>query len=179
MIDLFSTVQVVLKEADFETRLTSIDNLQVVSFEDNTLLGFCCVFEDPDDLLENWKTTEMTFLSRYAVHFRAAVDKAWNVYSVFLCSSAADDVQSRQVRQIEEDLQRTRKIASCGIAGRDGLVETLLPLLPLQYRAVLQTEDTTERLQRRIAQIAPDAGNVVLDDSVSPTEVVRLLGGPK
>lgn len=179
MTDLFSTIQVVLKEADFETHLTSINDLKVVSFEDNVLLGFCCVFDNPNDLLDNWKTKESALLSRFAPQIRSAADKAWNVYCVFLCSGTADDVQSRQVRQIEENLERTRKIASCGIAGRDDLVATLLPLLPLQYHAILKTVDATERLRRRIAQIAPEAESVVLDDSVSPSEVVRLIGGPK
>lgn len=172
-------MQVVLKEADFETRLTTIDNLKVVSFEDRALLGFGCVFESPNDLLENWNATERAFLVRYAPKIRASTDKAWNVYSVFLCGRIADDIQSRQVRQMEEDLERTRKIAACGIAARDDLVQTLLPLLPLQYSPILKTEDTTERLKSRIAQIAPNTENVVLNDTVPPTEVVRLLGGPK
>lgn len=179
MVDLFSTVQVVLKEADFETHLTSFNNLQVVSFEDNAVLGFCCAFNAPNDLLDNWKTTETALLRRFALQIRAAADKAWNVYCVFLCSGTADDIQSRQVRQIEENLERTRKIASCGIAGRDDLVATLLPLLPLQYHAILKTEDATERLRRRIAQISPEAESVVLDESVPPSEVIRLMGGPK
>ena len=178
MIDVLSTLQVVLREAGFATRLTSIDHSSIVSFEDDTLLGFGCVFEDPSALLARWKSTEKSILTRYAPSFRAAGEKAWNVYCLFLCSVAAGPIQSREVRWIEEDLERTRKVAACGLASREDLLRALLPVLPLQYQPVLRAEDVTERLQTRIRTIAPRASHVVLDHAVSPTEVIRLLGGP-
>lgn len=177
MIDLLSTVQVVLREAGFSTRLTSIDRSSIVCFEDDVLTGFGCVFEDPASLLTLWKDTEMSLLTHYAPSFRAAGEKAWNVYCIFLCSSAADLIQNRQVRWIEEDLNRTRKVAACGLGSRDDLVRALLPILPLQYEPVLRAEDVTERLRTRIQTIAPKASALVLNESVSPTEVVRFLGG--
>ncbi len=178
MIDVLSTMQVVLREAGFTTRLTSIDRSPIVSFEDDTLIGFGCVFEDPGALLARWRTTEMSLLTRFAAGFRTAGEKAWNVYCVFLCGSAADSIQDRQVRWIEEDLERTRKVAACGVASREDLLRALLPVLPLQYQPVLRAEDVTERLQTRIRTIVPRASHVVLDQAVSPAEVVRLLGGP-
>lgn len=178
MIDVLSTMQGVLREAGFTTRLTSIDRSPIVCFEDDTLMGFGCVFEDPGGLLTRWKATEMSLLTRHAASLRIAGEKAWNVYCVFLCGSIADSIQNRQVRWIEEDLERTRKIAGCGLASREDLVRVLLPLLPLQYQPVLQAEDVTQRLQRRIRTIAPRASEVVLDEAVSAAEVVRLLGGP-
>ncbi len=120
----------------------------------------------------------MSLLTRFAAGFRTAGEKAWNVYCVFLCGSAADSVQNRQVRWIEENLERTRKIAACGLASREDLLRALLPVLPLQYQPVLRAEDVTERLQTRIRTIVPRASHVVLDQAVSPAEVVRLLGGP-
>lgn len=176
MIDVLSTLQVVLREAGFATRLTSIERTSIVSFEDDALLGFGCVFEDPSALLASWKSTEMSILTRYAPSIRAAGEKAWNVYSLFLCSAVADPIQSRQVRWIDENLERTRKIAACGLASRDDLLRALLPVLPLQYQPVLRAEDVTERLQTRIRTIAPRASRVVLDQAVSPAEVIRLLG---
>ena len=84
-----------------------------------------------------------------------------------------------RLRWIEEDLERTRKIAACGIASREELVRVLLPVLPLQYQPELRAEDVTERLRRRIAAIAPNVVEVALDEAVSPVEVVRILGdGP-
>lgn len=178
MIDVLSTLQVLLREAGFSTRLTSIDRFSIVCFEDDTLLGFGCVFEDPVGLLERWKITEMSLLKRYAPSVRAAGEKAWNVYFLFLCGAPADLIQNRQVRWVEEDLERTRKVAACGLASREDLLRALLPVLPLQYQPVLRAEDVTERLLTRIRTITPTAPQVVLDQSVSPAEVVRLLGEP-
>jgi len=178
MMDLISTLQVVLREAGFMTRLRSIDRSPMVSFEDNTVMGFGCVFANPSDLLANWKATEMSLLTRYAPSLRTAGEKAWNVYCLFLCSSVADSEQNRQVRWIEEDQNRTRKIAACGVETREDLKRALLPILPLQYQPVLQVEDVTDRLRMRIRAIAPRASEVVLVESVSPAEVVRLLGEP-
>lgn len=178
MINLLSTMQVLLREAGFNTRLTSIDRYSVVCFEDDTLMGFGWIFDNSDELLSRWKAAEMSILTRYAPGFRVAGEKAWNVYSVFLCSLGAGPSQNRQVRWIEEDLERTRKIAACGLASREDLIRALLPILPLQYQPTLRTEDVTDRLQRRIRTIAPKASDVALDETVAPAEVVRLLGEP-
>ena len=176
MIDVLMTMQVVLREAGFITRLASIDRSSIVCFEDEVLTGFGCIFEKPEDLLARWKNMEMSLLTRYAPSLRAAGEKAWNVYCIFLCSSVADSIHDRQVRWIEEDLDRTRKIAACGLTSREDLVRALLPILPLQYQPLLRAEDVTERLRTRIRTIAPKASDVVLDESVSMAEVVRSLG---
>jgi hypothetical protein len=176
MIDILSMMQILLQEASFTAHLTTIDRSSVVHFEDDTLMGFGCVFDDPEALLREWKNVEKSFLVRYAPGLRAAGDKAWNVYCVFLCGSTGDPVQDRQVRWIEEDLNRTRKIGACGIVNRDDVIRALLPILPLQYQAVLRTEDVTERLKRRILSIAPRAAEIALDENVSVAEVVPLLG---
>lgn len=178
MIDVLSTLQGVLREAGFTTRLVSIDRFSVVCFEDDALVGFGVVFGDPDELLEQWKATEISLLGRFAPVLRAAGDKAWNVYCAFLCGADAAPGQNRQVRAIEEDLERTRKVAACGLATREDLVRVLLPVLPLQYQPALRPEDVTERLLRRIRTIAPRASDAALDAAMPPAEVVRLLGDP-
>jgi hypothetical protein len=177
-MDLISTLQIVLREADFTTRLVSVERYPIVAFEDGTLMGFGCVFENPDDLLANWKVREMSLLSFYAPSIRLAGEKAWNVYCLFLCSVAAEPDQNRRVQWIDEDQDRTRKIAACGLESREDLVRALLPILPLQHQPVLQIEDFTERVRMRIRNIAPKAADIVLDKSTSPAEVVRLLGEP-
>lgn len=179
MIDILSTMQVLLREAGFVTRLSSVDRSPIVCFEDDTLIGFGCVFDNPTVLLERWKSTEKSLLMRYATGIRTAGEKAWNVYCVFLSGSVADTIQNRQVRWIEEDLEHTRKLAACGLATREDLVRTLLPVLPLQYQPVLREEDVTERLATRIRSIAPRGSQVALDPTVPPSEVVRLFGGPE
>jgi len=176
MIDVLSTLQVALQEAGFITHLTSLERSPIVCFEDDTLLGFGCVFDNPVALLKHWKTTEMTLLRRYAPSLRGAGEKAWNVYCIFLCSGNADLIQSREVRWVEEDLERTRKIAACGVGSREDLMRALLPVLPLQYTPELRPENVTERLEGRIRIIVPSASHIVLDQSFPPAEVVKLLG---
>ena len=176
MIDVLSTTQVVLQEAGFITHLTSIDRSPIVCFEDDVLLGFGCVFDNPPALLERWKAMEMALIKRFAQSIRIAGEKAWNVYFLFLCGASANPSQNREVRWIEEDLERTRKIAACGLASREELLRALMPILPLQNQPELRAEDITGRLLRRIHTIAPTAPNIVLDQSVFPSEVIRILG---
>lgn len=176
MIDLLSTSQILLRDADFTVRLNSVGHVPVVCFEDNALLGFCSAFEQPQELIDGWKAFEREILTRFAPSIRTAGEKAWNVYCVFLCGASADAAQKRAISWIEEDLERTRKIAGCDIASREDLVRVLLPVLPVQYQPALQHEDLTARLQRRIADIAPQAAQALLDLDISATEAARLLG---
>lgn len=176
MIDVFSALQVVLQEAGFTTHLVSIDRSSVVCFEDEVITGFGCVFEEPEHLLNRWNAMEISFLKRYAPSLRIAGEKAGNVYCVFLCSSPADPYQNRQVHWIEEDLNRTRKLAACGLASREDLVRALLPILPLQYQPVLKPDDVKERLRNRIRMISPKASDIILDESIAPSEAIRSLG---
>lgn len=176
MIDLLSTSQILLRDAGFDVRLSSVGHRPVVCFEDNALLGFCSSFDQTNELIEGWKAFESEILNRFAADIRAAGEKAWNVYCVFLCGGAADETQKRAVNWIEEDLERTRKVAACDIASREDLVRAMLPVLPVQYQPALQHEDLTARLQKRIADIAPQAEHAILDLEFPVSEAVRLLG---
>jgi hypothetical protein len=178
MTDVTSTVQIVLQEAGYETWLVSIEELTVVCFEDDAVMGFVSIFEEPNALLASWRKIEAIFLARHAPRLREAQEKAWNVYSIFLCSAAPSPDQAREIRRIDEDLEQTRKVASCGLVGQEEIVAALLPLLPIQSRPRLEGEDLTERLRRRIASIAPAAVDMALDEGIAPAEVVRLLGAP-
>jgi hypothetical protein len=177
MIDVLSIVQLILDEAGFATHLTLVDENSIVCFEDDILTGFTCIFENPKTLLARWKALERSLLMRYAPSIRASGEKAWNVYCVFLSSLPANPEDKRQVRWIEEDLERTRKITGCGLVSREDVVRCLLPVLPIQYQPAIRAEDVTERLLARIQNIVPKVSEVVLDESITPLEVVRLLGG--
>ncbi|MEA3015180.1 MAG: hypothetical protein QOD42_3725 [Sphingomonadales bacterium] len=176
MIDLLSTTQILLSDAGYTTRLISLGATPLVCFEDDVVVGFACIFDSPQSLLSGWRERELAILNRFAPSFRSAGDKAWNVYSVFLCGPTTGLVEAREIRWIEEDLERTRKIAACGIASRQDLVRTLLPVMALQYQPVLRAEDATERLQRRISSISPNVARLVLDSDTAPTDVAQLLG---
>jgi hypothetical protein len=178
MTDVASSAQIILQEAAFETWLVAVDQYTAVCFEDNAVMGFVYVFDEPQALLLRWRSMETALLNRNAPRFREAEEKAWNIYSIFLCAKTASEEETREIRRIDEDLERTRKIAACGLAGHADIVAALLPILPIQHRPQLGSEDLTERLKRRIAAVAPAAVNVALDDKIPPAEVVRLLGAP-
>ena len=139
-------------------------------------MGFVCVLAEPEDLLSRWRSIESALLARHAARFRAAEDKAWNVYAIFLCPKQGNEEQTGEIRRIDEDLERTRKIAACGLASKTDIVTALLPVLPIQYRPILEEEDLTERLKKRITSIAPAAVDVALDETIPASEVVPLLG---
>jgi hypothetical protein len=176
MTDMIATVQIVLEEAGYSVWLAPAEQLTAVCFEDEAVMGFVCVFAQPGDLLSRWRSIESVLLARHASRFRAAEEKAWNVYSIFLSPQQGTDEQTSEIRGIDENLERTRKIAARGLAGKADIVTALLPVLPIQYRPILEGEDLTGRLKKRITSIAPAAVDVALDDVVPASEVVPLLG---
>jgi hypothetical protein len=179
MIDLLAQIQGTLEGARYSTWLTEFEDLPVICFEDEVILGFVSVFSKPSDLIAGWRATEASLLRRFAPNIRGAGDKAWNVYSIFLCSDVANDTEAREIRWIEEDLDRTRKLTANGVMTREDVINALLPLLPLQHQPLLLTDDIKERLKRRIQAIAPRAAEVALDDETTAGEVARLLGEPQ
>lgn len=176
MTDITATVQIVLEEAGYSVWLLSLEQFTVVCFEDEAVMGFACIFSDAQTLLSRWHSLESILLNRNASRLRAAEEKAWNVYTVFLCGPEGSDEQAREIRFIDENLEKTRKIAACGLSGKESVITALLPILPIQYRPVLETENYTARLKKRIAAIAPVAGDVALNEDVSARDVAALLG---
>jgi len=175
VIDLTSSLQSILQDAHFRTSLASLEGSTVVCFEDDVLMGFACTYATPRVLLAQWHSDELSLLRRYAPNFRTAGEKAWNVYVAFLTPALADKAETREVQWIEENLERTRKLASCGVATRADLIRALLPLLPLQHQPLIEPPDLTARLRVRIRSIAPDVEEAVLNSEVSAEDVVRLL----
>ncbi len=176
MTDLTSTLQIILKEAGYHSWLISVDRRTVISFEDETLIGFAFIFDTPQSLISQWLSQETAVLARYNQQFREAQDKAWNIYSLFLSAGPVDDMQAREIRQIEENQERTRKIAACGLSSHEDTVFALLPILPIQYRPRLEEENYVDRLRKRIADFAPNVADAVLNEDVSPAEVAHMLG---
>jgi hypothetical protein len=179
MIDIFSTSQVMLRDAGYSVVLVDVVGTSVICFEDDSLVGFCVTFASAGILLEEWREKEVKILNRFAPGIRVSGEKAWNVYVVFLTADTADDKQNRAIHWIEEDLDRTRKIASANIGTREDLSQALLAILPLQQQPILEPEDATDRLQRRIQSIAPVVENVFFDETIPAIEIVRLLEGLK
>lgn len=175
MTDILGAVQLILNDAKFRTRLMSVADEPSVFFENDSVMGFVRVFPAADELLKGWRDAELAFLRTYAPRLRQSGDKAWNVYSVFLSAGpAADDLQ-RSIRWIEENLERTRKIASAGLTSRGEIVQALVPILPLQHEAVLGPGDVEVRLRTRLQTLWPKSADAILSFEVEPTEVIQLL----
>jgi hypothetical protein len=172
MTEVLSMVQVTMQNANYQTWAVGVTT---VCFEDEASMGFVCEFDSPKQMIGKWRETEAMLLARYAPQFRAAGDKAWNVYSVFVTEAHASVEERREVRWIEENLERTRKITATGVVSREDVVKVLLPLLPIMAKPVLAPEDSTQRLLRRIEVISPRVRDVALDASVSPAEVAARL----
>lgn len=178
MTDLKSQLQILLHGASYVTWLGSVDGIDTVGFEDDTVMGFAYIFSSAVDLLTRWRDVETKLLRTYAPSLQRAGEKTWNVYSVFLSAAISDEIQMREVRWIEEDLDRTRKIAACRIIDQQSLVNALLPLLPIRNQPQLDRDDfdVTKRLQKRIAAIAPAVAKTALNEKTSAAEIIRMLG---
>lgn len=175
MTDVLSMVQIILENAGYETWVVVNTQFPTVGFEDETTMGFACTFDSARILLEKWRDVEATILARHAPQFRSAGDKAWNVYTAFLTAAPASAEEQREVRWIEENLERTRKLASTDIQLREDATRALLPLLPVMSKPLLVAEDARERLLRRAAAIAPQVQDALLEESVSASEVAARL----
>lgn len=170
-----SNVHLVLQAAGYNTWDATAGDVPVVAFEDDAVMGFACVFDSAATLLAGWPQAETILLSRYAAQLRRAGEKAWNVYCALLATARATDDERRQVRWVEENLERTRKVTATGVLTRDDVVTALLPLLPIVSKPILPQEEPTQRLQRRISSLAPSIEEIALDPKVSPRDVVRQI----
>jgi hypothetical protein len=174
--DLSSNIHIVLQNVGYETWDATVDELPTIVFEDDAVMGFVCVFDSPRALRTLWRPTETALLARYAARLRGAGEKAWNVYCVFLTATRPSDDERREIRWIEEDLERTRKVTAAGLLTREDVTNALLPLLPIVSKPVLAHEDPAHRLRRRIFAIAPGVEEAVLDSAVPAPDVLRRLG---
>lgn len=175
MTDLLSVVDGLLRQGGYRTRLTSVGARSCLYFEDDAILGAVLVYVSPGALLTDWPNAEREALTLFAPRLRVAGDKAWNVYCCFLCDAPGDPAERRQVSWIEENLDRTRKLAATNLGGRPAIVNALLPLLPLQYAPAVQAENVTDRLKQRIAAVAPSVASVALDDRVPADQIAAQL----
>lgn len=170
---LIDEAQIILNEAGYKTKYPAeMDN--VFYFEDRSLLGFVAVCSSVDELIQNWREKEGEFLKRHARRLRDVPQKAWNAYSVFLTREEIKDTRMRaKLLTIEEDFQGTRKIARVGLVSHADVVRALFPLLPIQNRVTLVSEDLFMRLRDRVE--LPQRLLLALFKGVDSKEIARIL----
>jgi hypothetical protein len=175
MIHLLSTSLGILQESGYTARLSRQQSADVLSFEDNSVIGRIFEFPDPAALLSSWRAAEDGFLRAHANSFRLAGEKSWNVYCVFLAVGDGDERRRREIKRIEEDLNRTRKLAMSGVSNKQLLTDALLPLLSLQQKPMLETENYEQRLRRRLALTVSPLVENAADESTNPEDIAKIL----
>lgn len=173
-MDIFTQVEILLRDAQYETWTWTSSVGPVTCFESAALMGFVYVFDTADALLGAWKEDQKVALTRHAASLRGAGAKAWNVYSVFLTPDQ-EARRRREIERIEEDFSLTRKIARASITTPDDVEKALLPLLSIRSKPLLGASHFETRLRTRLKDIPPEAVTAFLNET-SPTEIARILG---
>lgn len=173
-MDIPRQVEIVLRNAQYDTWISTSSSSPVVCFENAALMGFVHVFDSAHALLDDWETSQNLVLARHAAALRAAGAKAWNVYSVFLTAESAPD-QARVIERIEEGFELTRKIARESVRTADDVEQTLLPLISIRSKPSLGASNFNDRLRSRLKDLPQDAVTAFLSDT-SSIEVARILG---
>ncbi len=121
----------------------------ILTFENDTILGFVIYYLDPQSLIDSWHKDSGVVLNSAQFFLRRSETKAWNTYFVFLADHFPDYGQSIAIGSIEEDLVGTRKIARAGVVASDALRSALLPLLPIQNTPQIEAVDMVEEVRLR------------------------------
>lgn len=172
MIDISTWAEVTLRDAGFET--WQVESSTVTVFENPAIIGFLHVFESSKSLLAEWEERQNSVLRRHAVGLRAAGEKAWNVYSVFLTPDNAPQSQ-RAIEQLEEDFRLTRKIARSSIGTKADVEFALLALVAIKAHPLLDEVDLGARLISRLEEIPVMAVSAFLAEA-EPNDVAQILG---
>ena len=145
-------------------------------FEDQTILGFVRSFESVEALVESWHRDEERFVKERALSLRRDPSKAWNIYSVFLCSEQCPPFLKAQLGSIEEDFVATRKIAQAGIQDDADVVSALLPVLPLRGIPEVKVDSPFDRFISRARAVSPGIIEGLVSDAWTPSMLIdRLL----
>lgn len=142
-------------------------------FEDSSVLGVLSVYDSADEIADRWEEVQDSFLVEHDSALRSSPHKAWNVYSVHVTQAEASSKRVQDLKNIEEDLRRTRKIVGAGLASRSDLRQSLLPLLSIQRLVTLKREPDLDRLHQRID---PEGGPLSgLMGNLQAEEIARTL----
>ena len=152
----------VLAEAGFSTRHADIPAegttrpLEMLAFEDTTIIGFVIVYDSPVELFASWKADRDRIAMRHRDALQAARQKAWNAYLVLISRGAADLGELLALGKIEEDLEAMRKITKAGVTGATAVRLALLPLLPFRSAPSLDPIDMSHEIETRSTEVDVD-----------------------
>lgn len=173
-MDLAKEAEIVFRDAGYVTQQWLESQVPMISFENETIIGFAHFFGSSNDLLHGWESAEEAALDRFRFLIRSAGEKAWNVYSIFLAPDDPTKASTVELMKIEENFRQTRKIAKGGITSNSGIVNALLPLIPIQNRPVLDEINLESRLKISLSEIHQDGASALLGGA-SAKEIAQIL----
>ncbi|MCP4319542.1 MAG: hypothetical protein GY789_27050 [Hyphomicrobiales bacterium] len=168
---LLSQAKDVLAQAGFAAHPNLTGDADSFAFENNTILGFAICFEEPSELISDWRIRAEQILKRRQFQLRAAGSKSWNLYLVLLAEADGQESQFVELNLIEEDLQGMRKIARCGLADVNLVREALLSILPVQSSPILEAIDMKSEIQTRTSEVSES----IVDAYLSKAEIAMVL----
>ncbi len=174
MMEIITLSAEVLSEVGFTTSRISINDRDVLVFEDPTVLGFLFAYENSGELIGAWEKDAGRAIADNQFGLRRAAQKAWNTYVVLVAGETGDYSHSSALAAIEEDLTGTRKIARAGVSDMADLRAALLPLLPLQAAPKLEAVDIQAEIRQRATELPPRAIDAFLS-AADGTVVMQVL----
>lgn len=177
MNDITDAVHAHLVEAAYDVGILSTPAGEITVFENDSVLGFVLFFEEPGELLANWRSASASVLQSAQFALRRAENKAWNTYLLFLAKNAGDYGQNINLGAIEEDLVGTRKIARAGLATPDDIRLALLPLLPVQNAPQLEAVEMAAEIRLRTTELPAELMDTFLAAGPDSTLLQLLEDG--
>jgi hypothetical protein len=138
-----------------------------------SVMGFIHAYPTAQALLDSWSKDQQMVLARHSAALRAAGQKAWNVYSIFLTQEPAPQAQ-RAADQIEEDFSLTRKIARTSVRTPEDIEKALLPLTSVRAQPLLGESKLEDRLRQKLKDL-PESAVTAFFGPVPAEEVARIL----
>ena len=174
MSKTIATLRTHLSDAGYSISDLNALERTVITFENDTVLGFVLLYPDTAKLINNWKTDSARVLENVQFELRQAGEKAWNAYLVLLADAGGSYGQNIALENIEEDLVGTRKIARSGVEVPDELRNALMPLLSLQNAPRLEAVDMPNEIKLRTSGLPPKLVKGFLS-SASDSVLLQIL----
>ena len=144
-----------LSASNFNALPTTVNEQELVLFEDPVVIGFVFAYANESDLIARWEDDVDKAIATYQFALRRAGPKAWNTYVVLLAEGSADLGAACLLANIEENLTGTRKIARAGVNSMSEVRAALLPLLPLQSPPELEAVNLRNEILLRTSELPP------------------------
>ena len=154
MTGLYELASRRLEDAAFDVTAVAGEEHQAFLFENNTVLGFSIVYDNAADIISHGSRDADRLIAARRFQLKAAGQKAWNAYVLFLAAGRPSPAEAVALSLIEEDLVGYRKIARAGCDDLEVLSRALLPLLPVQAAPVLDAVDSKVEVRQRATEIS-------------------------